>query len=280
MAIARRCSFLLYCLSALLLHPQPACAQDMPAFKGKYVPLTEQPRISGTSRTFQCEWHRKSDLLRKDMYDRYPTMHREERISIAHNAGETIITQSGTGTFGEFTSKAVISGKDSIQFDTPPLTASAEKKLFLFGRAAAAVLGYWSIAERPTMQGTQSNMPAWRDPIFVSAVSAVVGQKMAEELLDLEVSGIDMVELSFVEETNAYLQQANRSIANHCTLNKRWAKEECVTNVLGWTLYDRDTGLVVEQDTMYTLLTGDGLSSRVAATWRERLTCQRVPGPQ
>ena len=279
MAIARTCSFLLYCLSALLLHQQPACAQDMPAFQGKRVSLTERPRISGKSQTFQCEWHRKSDLLRKDMYDRYPKMHRKERISVVHNAGEPIISHSGTGTFDDFMTRTVISN-NTIQFDTPPLTGSSDKKLFLFGRAAVAVLGYWSIAERPTMQGLQPGMPAWRDPIFVSAVSAVVGQKIAEEILDLEVSGIDMVELSFVEGRNGYLQEANRSVANQCTLNKRWAKEECVTNALGWTLYDRDTRIVIEQDIMFTLLTGDGLASRVAATWREKLTCQRVAGAQ
>ena len=279
MIVAGKYRFLLLCLGAFLFPQQFACAQGMPAFQGKRVALTEKPRISGESRTFQCEWQRKTELLRKDMYDRYPNMHRKERISISHSAGETIITHSGTGTFEDFATKAVIFN-NAIQFDTPPLTASAEKKLFLFGRAAAAVLGYWSIAERPAMQGSQSSIPAWGDPVFVSAVSAVVGPKKAEELLELEVSGIDMVELSFAEEKNGYLQEGNRSVTSRCTLNKRWAKEECVVNALGWTLYDRETGLVIEQDMVYTLLTGDGLSSRVAATWREKLACQRAPSQQ
>lgn len=278
MTVVRKCSFLLYCASVVLLHQPLGLAQDMPAFQGKHAPLSERPRISGKSQTFLCEWRRKSDLLRKDIYDRYPAMHRMERISVVRNAGEAIITQSGTGTFEEFTTKTVIS-HDDIQFDTPPLKESSDKKLFLFGRAAATALGYWSIAERPAMQGSEPSMPAWRDPVFVSAVSRVIGQKKAKELLDLEVSGIDMSNVSFADERNAYLQEVNRSVASHCTLNKRWAKEECITNALGWTLYDRDTGLVVEQDIMFTLLTGDGLASRVAATWREKLSCQRVPGP-
>lgn len=280
MAVARKNRFILLCLGIFLFGQKLACAQEMPAFKGKRVPLTDRPRISGESRTFLCEWQRKTELLRKDMYDRYPSMQRKERISISHRAGETIVTHSGKGTFGDFTTKAVITDGNTLRFDTSPLDASEEKKLFLFGRAATAVLGYWSIVEQPTMQGSQPGIPAWRDPIFMSAVSGVVGQKKAEDVLELEASGIDRGELFFVGEKNAYLKDGNWSVANYCTLNKRWAKEECVTNALGWVLYDRDTGLVIEQDVMFTLLTGDGLSSRVAATWREKLTCQQTPDQQ
>lgn len=277
MAVTRKYGLLLYGVSALVLHQAPACAQDMPTFQGKRAPLTERPWISGKSEAFQCEWHRKSVLLRKDMYDKYPTMRRSERISVLRNGDEAMISYSGTGTFDDFSTKTLIT-HDDIRFDTPPLSESSDKKLFLFSRAAAAVLGYWSIAERPAIQGVEATIPAWRDPVFVSAVARVVGQNRAEELLDLEVSGIDMGKVSFVAERNAYLYEVNRSVSTQCTLNKRWAKEECVTNALGWTLYDRDSGLVVEQDLMFTPLTGDGLASRVAATWREKLTCQRAAG--
>lgn len=275
MAMAGKYGLHLYCIGVLLLHPALVCAQDMPAFEGKRAPLAERPLTAGKPASFQCEWHRKSNLLRKDMYDRYPAMHRKERISVVRNGDEAVIVLSGSGTFDEFTTTARIT-HDDIRFDTPSMTEPSDRMLFLFGRAATAVLGYWSLVERPALQGSEATIPAWQDPVVVTAVSRVVGQKKAEELLDLEVSGIDMGKMSFVEDRNAYLYEANRSAASHCTLNRRFEKEECVTNALGWTLYDRDSGLVIEQDMMYTLLWGDGLASRVAATWREKLNCQRV----
>lgn len=277
MAVAGKYGLSLCCIGLLLLQPPLAGAQDMPAFQGKRTPLVERPTIVGRTEAFQCEWHRKSNLLRKDMYDRYPAMHRKERISVARDGDAAVIAYSGTGTFDDFATRAQVT-HDDIRFDIPPLTDPSDKKLFLFGRAATAVLGYWSIVERPAIQGSDATIPAWQDPVVVAAVSRVVGRQKAEELLDLEVSGIDLGSVSLADERNAYLYEVNRSVASHCTLNRRFDKEECIINALGWTLYDRDSGLVIEQDMMFTLLWGDGLASRVAATWRERLICQRAAG--
>lgn len=241
----------------------------MPAFQGKRIPVTERPQISGKSRSYLCNWQRKSELTRKDMYVLYPDMHRTERISISHSAGETIISHSGTGTFEDFSSKVIITDNKTIKFDTPSLKEATDKKLFVFSRAASAVLGYWRIAVRP-------DIPVWQDPAVVSAVSLVIGEKKAEEAFDLEVSGIDLGDLSFAEEKNGYLQNVNRSVTSRCTLNKRWAKEDCVKNAVGWVLYDKETGIVIEQDLIFTLLTGEGMASVVSATWRDKSVCQRT----
>lgn len=265
---ARHCS-LLFCVIYLSLAHVGISAQDMPIFSGNKVPLAGRPQISGKSGVYTCAWERKTQLLRKDMYILDPSIRRQERISISHNSGETVIAHSGTGTFEAFAMKATIADGKSIRFDTPPLINVSERRQFVFLRAAGEVFSYWRIAVRPYTPG-----PTWRDPALVAALAPILGGKQGNQAFGLEETGIDLDELSFVSERNAYLETINRSLAYGCTLNKRWAAEDCVLNALGWVLYDRETGIKIEQDVVYTLMTGEGLSSVASATWRERSSCQ------
>lgn len=271
LTIGRKCCVLLCSTLLIPFGHREALAQGVPVFQGKLVPLTERPSILGKSGSYICTWDRKTRLLRKDMYALDTNIRREERISVTHGGNETVITHVGRGTFEDFSLTATITDNKTVRLDTPSLNGAPDRKLFVFGRAVSEVFSYWRMAVRPYTPG-----PGWKDPALMAALAPVMGERTGHGTFVLEETGINLDELSFSTERNAYLENVNRSMAYGCTLNKRWATEDCVLNILGWQLFDKETGIRIGEDLVYTLLTGEGFSSVATATWREKTDCHRT----